>query len=311
MTKKRKKRHNRIRLRIIISFFALAIVFFLMLGIKGFFNVDKAQTGASDDQQSGASGDQQSGAAGQAQSGGNEGLSEVESSYKPLLDKTYSDIGGDEALNALNGYGYWDSIPDVGFGVCTGYVGWAMVNVYGVPDYPHSVSTVDNRNGGEWVDAHRMWLMEHAAFIGCATTENGTVTYHGGSYMPGDIIIFNNQRDCDEGELVQSTSNPSSDYWGRYGEAFFTHVAIVGADNTLYEENLEEHEFWEAGGTLPEGQYNMHHNTGSLGGIRLALSPEQFITRDVPDDNMDYSRSYEVYRVLKMDNIAQKNDNGY
>ena len=215
------------------------------------------------------------------------------------VDKSWRDIG-DAALNALNGIDYDDDIPDMPYGQCTGYVAWAMVNLYGIPEYPHSFSSEDMRNGGEYVDAHRMWLMENADFVGYATTETGQVTYHGGNYRPGDIIIFNNQRDCSEGTLQEGNLNPFTDYWGEAGNAFFTHIAIVGSDTTEWNENLEDGTYWETGKQLPKGQYNLHHSTFSLThGICNILSPEQFISRDVPEDNMDYSRSYEIYRLLR------------
>ena len=218
---------------------------------------------------------------------------------KAFLSLKWSDIDEDE-LNQFNGQGYYETFPGVNVSVCTGYVGWAMTHIYGVPDYPHGVSTEAHRNAGEFVDSHRMWLIEHAEYIGSATTVNGVLEYHGGRYKPGDIIIFNNQRDCKEGKLVLGTSTPNIDYWaGEDGTAFFTHVGIVGNNNTKWIENLDTATAEDSGEKLPAGQYNMHHNTWSLAGVVDMLSPEQFITRDVPEDDMEFSRSYEVYRVLQ------------
>lgn len=226
-----------------------------------------------------------------------------------FLDKTWTDIGGDEALSVFDGQGYYEALPGLPYGVCTGYTGWAMNNVYGISDYPHEISTADNRNAGEFVDAHRMWLLDNAEYIGSATTEDGGVTYHDGRYMPGDIIIFNYRRDGEYGELRLTRNSRYCDCWHDGNEAVFTHVGIVGADTTLYSEDLQAGKFWKTEEELPEGQYNMHHSTGSLRGIRNILSPEQFITRDVPDENdTDYSRSYEIYRVLKAEPVEIDTD---
>ncbi|MCR4710740.1 MAG: hypothetical protein K5707_00415 [Clostridia bacterium] len=221
-----------------------------------------------------------------------------EATRVPAVDKTWAEIDEDQ-LNAYNGWGYFDIFPDVEVTGSTGYVGWAMTHVYGIEDYPHAVSTPARRNAGEYVDAHRMWLQEHAEFIGSATTVDGKLEYHGQRYQPGDIIVFNNQHDGREGTLTKGVSVPDIDYWGEDGIEFFTHIAIIGSSRVKYQEDLSDGTYTDTGEELPEGQYNMHQSSYLLGGVVNVLSPEQMITRDVPEDDMNFARSYEVYRVLK------------
>ena len=214
-------------------------------------------------------------------------------------DLSWADINEDD-LNKLNGLNYWEPLPELDFGQCTGYVSWAVLNYYNIPDYPHDFSTEDNRNAGEYVDSHRMWLQENAYYVGSATTDTGEIVYTGGRYLPGDIIVFNITYDCSEGFLY---SAEYFDYWADelYG-GNFTHIAIVGTDNTNWKEDLTlDSPIAIKDGTLPEGQYNMHHSIESHGGVCNILSPEQFITRAATNTDIDddFSHSYEIYRVLK------------
>lgn len=217
--------------------------------------------------------------------------------YTPLTSKKWADIN-EEMMSSLDGLGYWEDIPGFSFGQCTGFVSWVAIKCYGILDYPHSVSTDIDRNGGEFVSSQRKWLRENALLVGTATTNTGEIVYKGGRYKPGDIIVFNSRPDGSEGKLYEM---PMYDYWGDEDTDYFTHIAVVGSNTTMWKEELDlenETAKWEAVGTLPEGQYNMHHNVESHGGICNELSPEQFITRNVPADNPYFSRSFEVYRLL-------------
>ena len=221
---------------------------------------------------------------------------ELKEGYKPPSKLIWEEIN-ESALSQLDGLDYWENLPELAYGQCTGYVGWVMVYIYGIQDYPHEVSTIDNRNAGEWVCSQRLWLMENAQFVGAATTETGEIKYHGERYQPGDIIVFNCTPDDSQGKLY---SLPTYDYWGEEDVPYYTHIGIVGSDPTKWEEDFSDlDEPAKQAGTLPVGQYNMHHDIESHGGIVNMLSPEQFIMRNYDDgQSMDFSRSYEIYRVL-------------
>ena len=186
----------------------------------------------------------------------------------------------EEALNGFNGRYYYTAMPGMSYGCCTGFVGFMAYNLYGIEDYPHTVSSAAHRNGGEYVDAHMIWLLENAEMVGKATIENRKVVYEGETYQPGDIIVFNNRSDGFLGELSPGISSPNYDTWKVDGYAVLEHIAIVG---------------WSTDG-VPEGQYNMHHNTSTRNVINDD-SPEQFILNSPPNGKEDgRSRSYYVFR---------------
>jgi len=187
----------------------------------------------------------------------------------------------EEALNGFNGQYYYTAMPGMSYGCCTGFVGFMTYNLMGIEDYPHTRSTASHRNGGEYVDGHMIWLMENADMVGYATTENRKVVYHGETYQPGDIIVFNNRSDAYLGELSPGISSQNFDTWKVDGYAILEHIAIVG---------------WNTSG-VPAGQYNMHHNTSSRNIINQD-SPEQFILSSPPNGSKDgRSRSYYVFRL--------------
>ncbi|MBR3212365.1 MAG: hypothetical protein IKF70_04635, partial [Firmicutes bacterium] len=187
----------------------------------------------------------------------------------------------EEALNAFNGQSYNYPMPGMSYGCCTGFVGFMTYNLMGIEDYPHTRSNAEHRNGGEYVDAHMIWLLANADMVGMATTENRKVVYEGETYQPGDIIVFNNRPDGYLGELSPGISSQNFDTWKVDGYAVLEHIAIVG---------------WNTDG-VPEGQYNMHHNTSSRNLINDD-SPEQFIL-DSPVGKLNdgRSRSYYVFRL--------------
>ena len=199
----------------------------------------------------------------------------------------------EEALNAFNGQNYNYPMPGMSYGCCTGFVGFMTYNLMGIEDYPHTRSNAEHRNGGEYVDAHMIWLLANADMVGMATTENRKVVYEGETYQPGDIIVFNNRPDGYLGELSPGISSQNFDTWKVDGYAVLEHIAIVG---------------WNTDG-VPEGQYNMHHNTSSRNLINDD-SPEQFIL-DSPVGKLNdgRSRSYYVFR-LRPDEPEDPDDPG-
>lgn len=174
----------------------------------------------------------------------------------------------DQYLSRYDGHRYDYCIKGMPYNHCTGYVSWALRNVYGIPSSAFAMNKPYVRNIRDWVLKNRKAQNFRLVGGGTVNVKTGKVRHtRGYDPKPGDIVFFHTKRNS----LTPATTLKTG-FAGMGG--YWSHVAIIGSTGKL------------------------HHDKSDPDGYCYKYTPDSLIRRNVKFIRYSgYSYSYQVWRL--------------